>query len=210
MSGTIDTSREAAERLADAIIRGNASTHTAAATLRALLAERDAERNLRITLERQREEANAYGDAAIQRAEKAEGRISAEERAHLLTIDQRDAAEDALSEAYIAVVGEPPEWSNLFGYKNAIDNMREHCEAAEAQRDAALRDLAAAREALRTLLGNIDALIAESQGVSGLHLNGDVATWDELTDGGRFEGWLPLAHARAALAAQPAAEGRQG
>lgn len=37
----IDTSREAVERLSADILRGNASTHRAAATLRALLAERD-------------------------------------------------------------------------------------------------------------------------------------------------------------------------
>lgn len=33
-------------------------------------------------------------------------------------------------------------------------------------------------------------LINESSGVTGLHLNGDVASWDELRTGGRFEDWL--------------------
>jgi len=33
-------------------------------------------------------------------------------------------------------------------------------------------------------------LISDSHGVAGLHLNGDVASWDELRTGGRFESWL--------------------
>ena len=33
-------------------------------------------------------------------------------------------------------------------------------------------------------------LIADSEGVAGLHLNGDMAPWDELRTGGRFEEWL--------------------
>lgn len=33
-------------------------------------------------------------------------------------------------------------------------------------------------------------LIEESRGVEGLHLNGDVAPWDELRTGGRFNEWL--------------------
>lgn len=36
----------------------------------------------------------------------------------------------------------------------------------------------------------VAALISESYGVTGLHLNGDVAPWSELRTGGRFESWL--------------------
>lgn len=36
----------------------------------------------------------------------------------------------------------------------------------------------------------VASLIHNSKGVAGLHLNGDVATWDELRTGGRFEEWL--------------------
>ena len=62
-------------------------------------------------------------------------------------------------------------------------------------------------EAARRALAAIDALIAESRGVDGLHRNGDVAPWDELTTGGQFEGWLaPLDDLRAVLAA----EGEEG
>jgi len=36
----------------------------------------------------------------------------------------------------------------------------------------------------------VAALIDNSAGVDGLHLNGDLATWGELRTGGRFEEWL--------------------
>lgn len=63
------------------------------------------------------------------------------------------------------------------------------------------------REAAQTVLKDLDALIAESHGVSGLHLNGDIATWGELTKGGRFEEWLcSLEQLRAALSHPPAPE----
>jgi len=36
----------------------------------------------------------------------------------------------------------------------------------------------------------VEALINESRGVFGLHLNGDPSPWSELRTGGRFEEWL--------------------
>ena len=36
----------------------------------------------------------------------------------------------------------------------------------------------------------VEDLINDSHGVTGLHLNGDVAPWDELRRGGRYEDWL--------------------
>jgi hypothetical protein len=36
----------------------------------------------------------------------------------------------------------------------------------------------------------VESLILESKGVAGLHLNGDLAKWDELRSGGLFEEWL--------------------
>lgn len=35
----------------------------------------------------------------------------------LKLIDERDAAEEALSQAYFLITGKSPEWSNIFGYK---------------------------------------------------------------------------------------------
>ena len=46
------------------------------------------------------------------------------------------------------------------------------------------------RDHLESLVNSLTVLIQESNGVSGLHRNGDVATWGELTEGGRFEDWL--------------------
>ena len=43
---------------------------------------------------------------------------------------------------------------------------------------------------LRKGLEAADQLMSESTGVTGLHLNGDIASWDELRTGGRFETWL--------------------
>ena len=36
----------------------------------------------------------------------------------------------------------------------------------------------------------VERLILESQGVAGLHMNGDLADWDSLRSGGQFEAWL--------------------
>ena len=33
-------------------------------------------------------------------------------------------------------------------------------------------------------------LISNSDGVSGLHKNGEIASWDDLRSGGHFESWL--------------------
>ena len=43
---------------------------------------------------------------------------------------------------------------------------------------------------LRKALNAAAELMDESHGVTGLHLNGDVAPWDELRTGGRYEEWL--------------------
>ena len=57
------------------------------------------------------------------------------------------------------------------------------------------------REALERLVHDVDDLMGNSHGVTGLHLNGDVAPWSDLGEGGRFEPWLgeALADAREAL-----------
>lgn len=54
-------------------------------------------------------------------------------------------------------------------------------------------------KALRGLTDDISGLIDESEGVYGLHLNGDPSPWDELVAGGRFERLTHLPDAAAAL-----------
>lgn len=41
-----------------------------------------------------------------------------------------------------------------------------------------------------SLCQDLNELIESSEGVTGLHRNGDVAPWDSLTEGGAFESWL--------------------
>lgn len=55
-----------------------------------------------------------------------------------------------------------------------------------AERDA----LQASNERMEAALNAVADLINDSHGVAGLHLNGDVAPWDELRTGGPYEEWL--------------------
>jgi hypothetical protein len=51
-------------------------------------------------------------------------------------------------------------------------------------------DLVAALKTAQRFVASVRDLISDSHGVAGLHLNGDLAPWDELLPGGRFEDWL--------------------
>jgi hypothetical protein len=57
------------------------------------------------------------------RIKELELRVEMEERHHLATIDQRDNAEESLSQAYFLIKGMSPEWSNLFGHAEAIEDI---------------------------------------------------------------------------------------
>ena len=54
----------------------------------------------------------------------------------------------------------------------------------------AVREMLDEIERLRGGIVAVENLIAASYGVSGLHLNGTVAPWDDLRAGGMFEEWL--------------------
>jgi hypothetical protein len=43
---------------------------------------------------------------------------------------------------------------------------------------------------LKVGLLSVRQLMKDSYGVDGLHKNGEIAPWDELEQGGRFEEWL--------------------
>lgn len=43
---------------------------------------------------------------------------------------------------------------------------------------------------LRAGIQDVAVLIDNSDGVAGLHLNGDIARWGDLRTGGRYEEWL--------------------
>ena len=52
------------------------------------------------------------------------------------------------------------------------------------------------------VLFDLDALVNNSEGVSGLHMNGEIAPWESLLDGGSFGSWLSsLEVLRATIAA---------
>ncbi len=63
---------------------------------------------------------------------------------------------------------------------------------AEDPKDARISKL---ETALRSVFNKLDTLIAESDGVAGLHRNGDIADWQWLQD----NGWLDLTEERAVL-----------
>lgn len=74
-----------------------------------------------------------------------------------------------------------------------FDAVRNEIAAFAKEEDAQLA--AAAPDLLRELQGLLDdivGLIEESDGVYGLHLNGDVSPWSELVQGGRFERLLHI------------------
>ena len=60
--------------------------------------------------------------------------------------------------------------------RNAIESLRQQLAAALA-----------ACEVKQAALQEIIDLMSESYGLTGFHLNGDVAPWSELEEGGRFE-----------------------
>ena len=49
--------------------------------------------------------------------------LNNEEQMHCATIDQRDAAEDCIGDIYAMFTGRAPEWSNLFGYSDAVEEL---------------------------------------------------------------------------------------
>jgi len=82
-----------------------------------------------------------------------------------------------------------------------------HSEERRKEATAGSAELAAIREEnarLRAGIVAVQGLIEESRGVDGLHLNGDLALWEELLAGGRFEEWLK--DFSAALSGEPSGE----
>jgi len=75
--------------------------------------------------------------------------------------------------------------------------------ATQMPSEANARLIAAAPElleALKGLLDDVQGLMSESEGVAGLHRNGDVADWASLDEGGRFERLSNMSAAIAAIA----------
>lgn len=67
-------------------------------------------------LKRERESTRTLAAGVVKMAAK-------HERECLEIIDQRDKAEEAMSQAYYIVTGRSPEWSNKFGYDEALEEI---------------------------------------------------------------------------------------
>ncbi|WP_260490297.1 ead/Ea22-like family protein [Citrobacter braakii] len=64
---------------------------------------------------------------AREKLEAAEKRIAELERSEAQLINERDDSESALNDAYKAVMGQAPEWSNWFSFADAIDEIELAC-----------------------------------------------------------------------------------
>lgn len=76
---------------------------------------------------------------AREQLEAAEKRNAELERSETQLIDERDNAESALNDAYKAVMGQAPEWSNWFSFESAIDEIELACELWRNQTDDVIK-----------------------------------------------------------------------
>ena len=154
----------------------------------------------------------AWRDAEVQRITaglaadlaRAQEQAQAERDKLVLQKERGDRALKALTEID-RLLGHDDADDGLRGIIDAVlegDRLPVYAELEQmtAERDAALADLAALRQASGNLVNDIDGLISESEGVAGLHLNGDVADWGVLVPGGRFERLSALDDVRALAA----------
>lgn len=66
------------------------------------------------------------------RIEPMDRRIAELEHSETQLINERDSAESALADMYQAATGECPEWSNMFGFADAVDVVEERLATLEA------------------------------------------------------------------------------
>ncbi|WP_232476775.1 ead/Ea22-like family protein [Salmonella enterica] len=85
--------------------------------------------------ERHIAETDQRNTALTARIEPMDRRIAELERSETQLINERDSAESSLKDAYKAVMGQAPEWSNWFSFENAIDEIELACELWRNQTD---------------------------------------------------------------------------
>ncbi|ECC1584409.1 ead/Ea22-like family protein [Salmonella enterica subsp. diarizonae] len=108
------------------------------ATEAVALALRDDMRDAREKLEaaeRRIAETDQRNAELTARIEPMDRRIAELERSETQLINERDSAESSLNDAYKAVMGQAPEWSNWFSFENAIDEIELACELWRNQTD---------------------------------------------------------------------------
>ena len=72
-------------------------------------------------------------DELVAALESAEKRIAELEKSEEQLINERDHAESALADMYFAATGDRPEWSNWFGFSDAVDTVVDRIADLEAK-----------------------------------------------------------------------------
>ncbi|ENY0413535.1 ead/Ea22-like family protein [Salmonella enterica] len=94
--------------------------------------EKDATEAVALALRDDMRQAREQLEAAEKRIADGSKRIAELENSETQLINERDAAESALADMYQAATGERPEWSNMFGFADAVDVVEERLATLEA------------------------------------------------------------------------------
>nr|WP_181381300.1 ead/Ea22-like family protein [Salmonella enterica] len=94
--------------------------------------EKDAIEAVALALRDDMRQAREQLEAAEKRIADGSKRIAELENSETQLINERDAAESALADMYQAATGERPEWSNMFGFADAVDVVEERLATLEA------------------------------------------------------------------------------
>lgn len=78
--------------------------------------------------------------ALLSRIEDLEGEVERLEKSLLEEIDNRDSREEWINRIYQAVVGDPPEWSNLFGFQEACNAIADAVATARTEAARKMRE----------------------------------------------------------------------
>ncbi len=92
-------------------------------------------------------------------------RIAELEKSEEQLINERDHAESALADMYFAATGDRPEWSNWFGFSDAVDAVVDRIADLEAKQPVPV--VPAVLERLRTIVADPRALPRRKEWVSG-------------------------------------------
>ncbi|EJN3905249.1 ead/Ea22-like family protein, partial [Salmonella enterica] len=94
--------------------------------------EKDAIEAVALALRDDMRQAREQLEVAEKRIADGSKRIAELENSETQLINERDAAESALADMYQAATGERPEWSNMFGFADAVDVVEERLATLEA------------------------------------------------------------------------------
>ena len=113
----------------------------------------------------------AYVAAEVAKARAEDAEMLAESRAYALALQEELRVRTAKLERECALT------------QAQVDRMLVNSTKMDA-------NITTLTEAAARVLHDIDDIVANSEGVAGLHMNGEVAEWHSLMSGGSFEAWL--------------------